>query len=58
MVERLIDYERRQKPDATWLACLQNAISRWERENQGTHDSESKKRRPIRPPLFSKQILS
>jgi hypothetical protein len=34
VVERLIQYERQQQPDATRLTCLQNAISRWERENQ------------------------
>jgi hypothetical protein len=33
VVERLIEYERGQKPDATRLTCLQNAIARWEREN-------------------------
>ena len=33
VAERLIDYERQQKPNATRLTCLQNAISRWEREN-------------------------
>ena len=33
VVERLIDYERGQKPDATRLTCLQKAIARWEREN-------------------------
>jgi hypothetical protein len=33
-VERLIEYERRQKPNATRLTCLQNAISRWEHENR------------------------
>ena len=32
-VERLIEYERGQKPNATRLICLQNAINRWEREN-------------------------
>jgi hypothetical protein len=32
--ERLIDYEKRQSPDATRLTCLQNAIQRWERENR------------------------
>ena len=32
-VERLIEYERQQKPNATRLTCLQNAVSRWEREN-------------------------
>jgi len=31
---RLIEYERQQKPNATRLTCLQNAIQRWERENQ------------------------
>jgi hypothetical protein len=34
VVERLIEYERRQKPNATRLTCLQNAISRWEHENR------------------------
>jgi hypothetical protein len=34
VVERLIDYERGQKPNATRLVCLQNAIQRWERENR------------------------
>ena len=33
VVERLIEYERQQKPNATRLTCLQNAISRWEHEN-------------------------
>jgi hypothetical protein len=33
VVERLIEYERKQKPNATRLTCLQNAISRWEQEN-------------------------
>lgn len=32
--ERLIVYEREQRPDATRLTCLQNAISRWEQENR------------------------
>ena len=32
-VERLIEYERGQRPNATRLTCLQNAISRWEHEN-------------------------
>jgi len=32
-VERLIEYERGQQPNATRLICLQNAISRWEHEN-------------------------
>ena len=34
VVERLIEYERGQKPDATRLTCLQNAIRRWEQENR------------------------
>jgi hypothetical protein len=34
VVERLIDYERKQKPNATRRTCLQNAIRRWEQENQ------------------------
>ena len=34
VVERLIEHERQQKPNATRLTCLQNAIQRWERENQ------------------------
>ena len=33
-VERLIEYERRLRPEATRLACLQHAISRWEQENR------------------------
>jgi hypothetical protein len=33
-VERLIEYERTQRPNATRLTCLQNAISRWEHENR------------------------
>src|SRR5215216_6102907 len=33
-VERLIEYEREQKPSATRLTCLQNAIQRWEQENR------------------------
>jgi len=33
-VERLIEYEREQRPNATRLTCLQNAISRWEQENR------------------------
>ncbi|MEO8355546.1 MAG: hypothetical protein ABI621_06510 [Chloroflexota bacterium] len=32
--ERLIEYERGQKPNATRLTCLQNAIDRWEHENR------------------------
>jgi len=34
VVERLIEYERAQRPGATRLTCLQNAISRWEQENR------------------------
>ena len=34
VVERLIEYERQQRPDATRLTCLQNAIRRWEQENR------------------------
>jgi hypothetical protein len=34
VVERLIVYERVQKPRATRLTCLQNAITRWEHENR------------------------
>ncbi len=33
-VERLIEYERVQRPNATRLICLQNAISHWEQENR------------------------
>lgn len=34
VVERLIQFERGQKPNATRLTCLQNAIRRWEQENR------------------------
>lgn len=34
IVERLIEYERGQRPGATRLTCLQNAIRRWEQENR------------------------
>ncbi len=34
VVERLIEYERRQNPNVTRLTCLQNAIQRWEQENR------------------------
>ena len=34
VVERLIEYEHGQSPGATRLACLQNAIERWEKENR------------------------
>jgi hypothetical protein len=33
VVERLIAFERKQKPNATRLVCLHKAIQRWEREN-------------------------
>ena len=34
VVERLIEYEKQQQPNATRLTCIQNAIQRWERENK------------------------
>ncbi len=34
VVERLLEYERGQRPGATRLTCLQNAIHRWEQENR------------------------
>ncbi len=34
VVERLIEYENQIKSGATRLTCLQNAISRWEKENR------------------------
>jgi hypothetical protein len=34
VAERLIEYEQGQKPNATRLNCLQNAIRRWEQENK------------------------
>lgn len=34
VVERLIEYERAKSPGATRLTYLQNAIQRWEQENQ------------------------
>lgn len=34
VAERLIEYERGQRPNATRLTCLQNAIHRWESENR------------------------
>jgi hypothetical protein len=34
VVERLIEYEGLQRPGATRLTCLQNAIQRWEQENE------------------------
>jgi hypothetical protein len=33
VAERLIEYEKQLKPGATRLTCIQNAINRWEREN-------------------------
>jgi hypothetical protein len=33
VVERLIEFEHKQKPNAARLVCLKNAIQRWEREN-------------------------
>jgi hypothetical protein len=32
--DRLIDYERKQDPQATRLKLIQNAIERWERDNR------------------------
>jgi hypothetical protein len=34
VVERLIRYEKQLSPSATRLVCLQNAITRWQRENR------------------------
>ena len=34
VAERLIEYERGQRPGATRLTYLQNAIQRWKRENE------------------------
>jgi len=34
VVERLIEYERAKSPGTTRLTYLQNAIQRWEQENQ------------------------
>jgi len=34
VVERLVEYERQQRPNATRMTCLQNAISRREQENR------------------------
>jgi hypothetical protein len=34
VVERLIEYEKKQNPGAMRLVCLQNAIQRWEQENR------------------------
>ena len=34
VVERLIDFERRRLPNATRTVWLQNAVRRWEKDNQ------------------------
>jgi len=34
IVERLIEFEQQQMPDATRIVWLQNAIRRWERDNR------------------------
>jgi aminoglycoside phosphotransferase (APT) family kinase protein len=34
VVDRLIEFERAQRPGAARLVCLQHAIRRWKRENQ------------------------
>ena len=34
VVERLISHEKDGRPDVSRMTCLQNAIRRWERENQ------------------------
>jgi len=34
VVERLIAFEKEQRPEATRMTCLGNAIRRWERENR------------------------
>lgn len=34
MVERLVEFERQKIPTATRTTCLENAIRRWERDNQ------------------------
>ena len=34
VAERLIAYERKQRPEATRLTCIENAIRRWEQENR------------------------
>lgn len=34
VVERLVEYERQQRPNATRVTYLQNAINRWESENR------------------------
>lgn len=34
VVERLIEYEKKQSPGSSRLACIQSAIQRWEHENR------------------------
>ena len=34
VMERLVEYERQQRPNASRLTCLQNAVSHWEQENR------------------------
>ncbi len=34
VAERLIEYEQKQRPGATRLTCIQNAIRHWEQENR------------------------
>jgi hypothetical protein len=34
VAERLIEYERKQRPGSTRLTCIENAIQRWEQENR------------------------
>ena len=34
VIERLVDFEKQQKPNGTRMVWLQNAIRRWERDNR------------------------
>jgi len=34
VVERLIEFEKKQSPGARRVDCLQNAVARWEQENR------------------------
>ena len=34
VAERLIEFERKQRPESTRLTCIENAIQRWEKENR------------------------
>ena len=34
VVERLVEFEQKQHPNATRITCLQSAITRWEQENR------------------------